>query len=1225
MLHSKLTRTALKPLAALFLVLCWCSASSGQTTTNILDNFNRNGALGGSSPDIGDVNSSPTNWVGAFTTTTAGGGAMIENVSGNGANAQLPFAPQSGYVYTLSVTVKIAGPDPGADRWAAVGFGSASGVWVLNTTGPWMIMKPTGRMESYYNGLNSAIASADHAGYGAGTNNLLQIVLDTTSPSNWKTQIKVNGANFGTPTALPSGFTISYVTLFTYGSAVGTNTHLSVTSVQPAAPVISGQPIGFTNWAGVSGSMEVAASGSQPMSYQWYTNSTAYPLSGQTGESLSFSPLQGTDSGSYFVVITNSYGAVTSSVAAVHVETGTVMTLTPSISVGALPASGTDDASGINSTNTYLCALDFTTGSTPQVINGVTFAPVTVTNVASASGTDPVNGGSWSLASRTVFGVMLTTTSGSLAGEADGVMGTLLTDALSLQNPEQADSMTLTFGNVIPTGQYRIRLYYQQWSANTLPVIFTFNGHGSNEVVQLDENLGTSINSSGAYYIDYVFTAVTNSASVTLAVYLHATGTPYLYGAVLQQVSAPLVPPSISAQPAGFTNWVGYSGSLSVTAGGSVPLHYQWYQNSAALTTQTNSVLNFAALDPSNNGAYRVVIANAAGSVTSSVANVFTVTSGVWTYTPSISAVQIPATGSDTSAGIDPTNLYLCALDFGGITTPVSINGVNFSHVNVSGNGSGTGYVPLFSGVDANYGGGWSLTGFNSSANGINSLNTDSPGTVGAQADGSLQSLLTDVAYLNGNPLPGDPLKLTLTGVSPGGKYSLRFYYRSWDYSPRLIDFTFNGQGTDETVRVNMDNGGANYLDYEFTAANTNVSLNMTMLVDAKTPLLYGVTLAQTAAPPVPPSITAQPSGFTNWVNSSGSLGVAANGALPLAYQWYQNGSPLSGQTSATLNFASLAATDSGAYRVVITNSFGSVTSSVANVFVVTNGVWTYTPSISVVQIPATGSDAASGIASTNTYLAALDFGDDTTELAINGVNFTQVSVAGNGTGTANLPEFSGVDTNYGGSWSLTASNTAGNAAGFAGLATDAAGNVTSQADGNMQLMLTDITYIFGAIAPGDFGRLTLGGLTPGGRYSLRYYYRQWSSNRPIDFTFDGDGTNETVQVDLDAGGANYVNYEFTAAGTNVTLTLTVNVTQQGPHFYGVTLQQTAAAATAPQLHIARSGSQVTISWDAAYSGFTLQSTTNLTNPNWTAVPGITTNGMTVANPAGNTFFRLRN
>jgi hypothetical protein len=309
----------------------------------------------------------------------------------------------------------------------------------------------------------------------------------------------------------------------------------------------------------------------------------------------------------------------------------------------------------------------------------------------------------------------------------------------------------------------------------------------------------------------------------------------------------------------------------------------------------------------------------------------------------------------------------------------------------------------------------------------------------------------------------------------------------------------------------------------------------------------------------------------------------------------------------------------------VVTNAAGAVTSSIANVLVVTDGVWPYTLSISVVQISATGSDAASGIDATNTYLCALDFGADITPLAINGVNFTQLDLNGNGTGTASEPVFSGVDANYGGSWSLTASNTAGNAGGFASLAVDFPGNVGSQADGNMQAMFTDITYIFGAMPPGDYGRLTFGGLTPGAQYSLRYYYRQWGNTpRPIDFTFDGHGTNETARVDIDAGGANFVNYDFTAASTSVNLTLGVAITQQGPHFYGVTLQQTAAAVAPPLLNVSLSGSNLTISWDPSITGYTLESSGTLPGTTWTPVPGVVNNTVTVNASTGTSFFRLR-
>jgi hypothetical protein len=58
-------------------------------------------------------------------------------------------------------------------------------------------------------------------------------------------------------------------------------------------------------------------------------------------------------------------------------------------------------------------------------------------------------------------------------------------------------------------------------------------------------SLGASINSSGAYYVDYLFTAATNSVSATLATTL-AGKSALLCGAMLQQVGAPAVASSIS-------------------------------------------------------------------------------------------------------------------------------------------------------------------------------------------------------------------------------------------------------------------------------------------------------------------------------------------------------------------------------------------------------------------------------------------------------------------------------------------------------------------------------------------------------------------------------------------------------------------------------------------------------------------------------------------------------
>jgi arylsulfatase A-like enzyme len=83
-------------------------------------------------------------------------------------------------------------------------------------------------------------------------------------------------------------------------------------------------------------------------------------------------------------------------------------------------------------------------------------------------------------------------------------------------------------------------------------------------------------------------------------------------------------------------------------------------------------------------------------------------------------------------------------------------------------------------------------------------------------------------------------------------------------------------------------------------------------------------------------SIVAQPVGQTLNAGTSGTFSVSASGAPPLAYQWRKNGAPLSngakysGTTGAALTVNNLVAADDGSYSVIITNSTGAITSSVA-------------------------------------------------------------------------------------------------------------------------------------------------------------------------------------------------------------------------------------------------------------------------------------------------------
>ena len=117
----------------------------------------------------------------------------------------------------------------------------------------------------------------------------------------------------------------------TVGASVGTATKgcfiADIFAPAPAtsAPTITTQPSWSpaTNYAVLNPSAQasVVASGTAPLSYQWYTNATTSALSdnanhiGSTSNILTITSAAVADSTSYTVVITNLYGSVTSSAA----------------------------------------------------------------------------------------------------------------------------------------------------------------------------------------------------------------------------------------------------------------------------------------------------------------------------------------------------------------------------------------------------------------------------------------------------------------------------------------------------------------------------------------------------------------------------------------------------------------------------------------------------------------------------------------------------------------------------------------------------------------------------------------------------------------------------------------------------------------------------------------------------------------------------------------------
>jgi hypothetical protein len=80
----------------------------------------------------------------------------------------------------------------------------------------------------------------------------------------------------------------------------------------------------------------------------------------------------------------------------------------------------------------------------------------------------------------------------------------------------------------------------------------------------------------------------------------------------------------------------------------------------------------------------------------------------------------------------------------------------------------------------------------------------------------------------------------------------------------------------------------------------------------------------------VPPKITLQPSSQTVLVGTTASFNAAADGTLPLSFEWRRNDVPIPGASGTSLSLTNVQPADGGDYAVVVTNLAGSATSAVA-------------------------------------------------------------------------------------------------------------------------------------------------------------------------------------------------------------------------------------------------------------------------------------------------------
>lgn len=105
------------------------------------------------------------------------------------------------------------------------------------------------------------------------------------------------------------------------------------------------------------------------------------------------------------------------------------------------------------------------------------------------------------------------------------------------------------------------------------------------------------------------------------------------------------------------------------------------------------------------------------------------------------------------------------------------------------------------------------------------------------------------------------------------------------------------------------------------------------------------------------PVITNQPKSLSKALGNKATFNVTATGTPPLNYQWKKNGINISGAVNLSYTIPSVVATDSGSYRVKVTNNAGWVMSNVATLTVTSPN----SPPVAQITSPTAGATYAAG------------------------------------------------------------------------------------------------------------------------------------------------------------------------------------------------------------------------------------------------------------------------
>jgi hypothetical protein len=424
--------------------------------------------------------------------------------------------------------------------------------------------------------------------------------------------------------------------------------------------------------------------------------------------------------------------------------------------------------------------------------------------------------------------------------------------------------------------------------------------------------------------------------------------------------------PVVVGQPNSVVEVAGTSAYLSVDATGGNN-SYQWKKNGVDITGATNHTLSITDLNASQHeGNYTVMVRNAFGSATSSVAQIDvngSLTEGLvgwWKFdeTDGTIAYDSSGIGNDGNLTNGPTwteGKIGGALSFDGVDDYIDLGYSNIFHdvsectvsiwLSVLSESSTWREIITLEAVQAiaiknngqfhlNIGNGSSWDGSGLYSNRTIGLNhwyalTICRDSNGAKLfiDGNLEdssNLYVSSGTANHRTLIGAKDSSGIIHYTNGYFDDLRVYDRALSAFEVKALYELGEQPVQES-------GSGTTTVVNGTVADGSITTNQ---------------LSEQILKYLKPEITQQPTASTIFADTNGTISVSAEGKY-LTYQWKKNGVNLTGETNATLTITDANATQhDGNYSVVVSNDFGSVESGEAGM-----DVWNVGDNVSNVSL----------------------------------------------------------------------------------------------------------------------------------------------------------------------------------------------------------------------------------------------------------------------------------